>query len=143
MNFIFVSLFENLIAPYFEDSILKRAVDKKIIATHFFNPRNFTANRYKKVDDYMIGGGAGLLIGTEPLAGTIEQVRAKFKSAKFIYLSPAGKKFNQNDAKRLSGEESLCFVCGRYEGIDERIVERSAILSLPAASSARFVCAMR
>ena len=124
MNFIFISLFENLIAPYFEDSILKRAADKKIISTHFFNPRNFTTNRYKKVDDYMIGGGAGLLIGTEPLAKTIEHVRTKFKNAKFIYLSPAGKKFNQNDAKRLSGEESLCFICGRYEGIDERIVER-------------------
>ena len=124
MNFIFISLFENLIAPYFEDSILKRAADKKIISTHFFNPRNFTTNRYKKVDDYMIGGGAGLLIGTEPLSGTIEHVRVKFKNAKFIYLSPAGKKFNQNDAKRLSGEGSLCFICGRYEGIDERIVER-------------------
>ena len=95
MNFIFVSLFENLIAPYFEDSILKRAVDKKIISTYFFNPRNFTANRYKKVDDYMIGGGAGLLLGTEPLAGTIEHVRAKFKNTKFLYLSPAGKKFKR------------------------------------------------
>ncbi len=124
MNFIFITLFENLVKPYFGDSILKRAVEKNLIKTHFFNPREFTTNRYKKVDEYMIGGGAGLLMQCEPLANTIKEVNSKFENVKFIYLTPVGKKFTQNDAKRLSKLENLCFICGRYEGIDERIIEK-------------------
>ena len=123
MKFTFVSLFPNLIQPYFGDSILKRAVDKGIIELNFLNPRDFTANKYKKVDDYMIGGGAGLLIGTEPLARTLDEFKKTSPNAKIIYLTPVGKKFTQNDAKRLAGQSEICFICGRYEGIDERIIE--------------------
>jgi len=126
MNFIFISLFENLIAPYFEDSILKRAVDKKIISTHFFNPRNFTANRYKKVDDYMVGGGAGLLMTCQPLNDTLDFLLKNEPRIHTIFLAPAGKKFTQNDARRLAKKEHICLVCGRYEGIDERILEKYA-----------------
>ena len=93
MNFIFISLFENLIAPYFEDSILKRAVDKKIIAAHFFNPRNFTTNRYKKVDDYMVGGGAGLLMTCQPIDDTSNFLLKNEPRIHTIFLAPAGKKF--------------------------------------------------
>lgn len=124
MNFIFITLFENLIEPYFKDSILGRAVKNELIKIYFFNPRDFTSNKYKKVDSYKIGGGAGLLINTEPLAKTIEAVLREFGDVKFIYPTPAAKKFTQNDAKRLSKTENLCFICGRYEGIDERIVEK-------------------
>ncbi|ABS51553.1 tRNA (guanine-N(1)-)-methyltransferase [Campylobacter hominis] len=124
MNFIFITLFENLIRPYFDDSILGRALKNEKIKIYFFNPRDFTANKYKKVDSYMIGGGAGLLINTEPLAETIKAVLENFNEVRFIFPTPAAKKFTQNDAKRLSKYKNLCFICGRYEGIDERIVEK-------------------
>ena len=93
MNFIFITLFENLIRPYFDDSILGRALKNEKIKIYFFNPRDFTANKYKKVDSYMIGGGAGLLINTEPLAETIKAVLENFNEVRFIFPTPAAKKF--------------------------------------------------
>lgn len=123
MNFIFISIFPNLIEPYFKDSILKRAIDSGLIWVYFFDPREFTNDKHKKVDDYMIGGGAGLLMKCEPLQNCIEFVKSKFENVRFIYPTPAAKKFTQNDAKRLAINENLCFICGRYEGIDERIIE--------------------
>ena len=122
MKFNFITLFENLVSPYFEDSILKRAVDKNIIELNFINPRDFSKDKHKKVDDYMIGGGAGLLMNIEPLKGAI--LEAKKDKTHVIYLTPAGKKFNQNDAKRLAKLNNITFICGRYEGIDERVVEK-------------------
>ncbi|NLK67532.1 MAG: tRNA (guanosine(37)-N1)-methyltransferase TrmD [Campylobacteraceae bacterium] len=122
MKFNFITLFESLVRPYFEDSILKRAVDKNLIELSFINPRDFSKDKHKKVDDYMIGGGAGLLMGIEPLKGAI--CEAKKEKTHIIYLTPAGKKFTQNDAKRLAKLNNITFICGRYEGIDERVVER-------------------
>lgn len=124
MNFIFLTLFENLVKPYFSDSILKRALDNNLISIHFFNPRDYSENKHKKVDSHMIGGGAGLLMQTQPLEGAILDISCKFKDTHFIYLTPSGKRFKQSDAKRLNQYENLCFICGRYEGIDERIVEK-------------------
>ncbi|MBK1972388.1 tRNA (guanosine(37)-N1)-methyltransferase TrmD [Campylobacter sp. 2018MI35] len=123
MNFTFVSLFPHLLEFYFKDSILFRALEKKIINIDFYNPRDFAFNAYKKVDDYKIGGGAGLLMQIEPLFETLNFIKQKNEKSHFIFLSPSGKTFNQKDAKRLSKKEHLIFVCGRYEGIDERVFE--------------------
>lgn len=122
MKFNFITLFEDLVSPYFSDSILKRAVDNKIIEIKCINPRDFSKDRHKKVDDYMVGGGAGLLIGIEPMKGAI--LEAKKDKTHIIYLTPAGKKFNQNDAKRLAKFDNITFICGRYEGVDERVIEK-------------------
>ncbi|CZE46989.1 tRNA (guanosine(37)-N1)-methyltransferase TrmD [Campylobacter geochelonis] len=121
MKFSFITLFENLVKPYFKDSILKRAVDAELIKVKFVNPRDFSKDKHKKVDDYMIGGGAGLLMQTEPLEGAILNI--KEQNPHIIYLTPVGKKFTQFDAKRLAKFEHIAFICGRYEGIDERIIE--------------------
>ena len=123
MKFTFITLFENLVKPYFCDSILKRAISNKFIEIDFINPRNFTNNKHNKVDDYMIGGGAGLLMFPQPLDESIKFVKEKDKNTHVIFLTPAGKKFSQNDAKRLSKKDHVCFVCSRYEGLDERVVE--------------------
>lgn len=124
MKFNFITLFENLIKPYFDDSILKRALDKNLFEINFINPRDFSENKHKKVDDYMVGGGAGLLMGIKPLSGAILSIKNKNPNTHIIYLTPVGKKFTQIDAKRLSKKDNITFICGRYEGIDERVIEK-------------------
>ena len=119
MKFNFITLFPNLVSPYFSDSILGRATQKGIIEINYINPRNYTKQKHKKVDDYMIGGGAGLLMSAQPLCDAIDELG----DTHIIYLTPVGKKFNQNDAKRLANLSNITFICGRYEGIDERVIE--------------------
>ncbi|PSM51902.1 tRNA m1G37 methyltransferase [Campylobacter blaseri] len=126
MKFTFITLFENLVKPYFNDSILKRAVDSKLIDVEFINPRDYSEDRHKKVDDYMIGGGAGLLINASTIESSILKAKEKNPNLHIVYLTPAGKKFTQNDAKRLSTKKEIVFICGRYEGVDERVVEQYA-----------------
>lgn len=126
MKFTFVTLFDNLIAPYFEDSILKKAIEKNLLSIEFVNPREFTTNKHNKVDDYQVGGGAGLLLATQPLYDTLDMIKKEDKDAYFVFPAPAGKPFKQIDAKRLALKKHIVFVSGRYEGIDERVVETYA-----------------
>jgi tRNA (guanine37-N1)-methyltransferase len=126
MTFSFVTLFENLISSYFEDSILKKAILNNLINVEYINPRDYTTNKHNKVDDYQVGGGAGLLLGTQPLFSTLEKIKKEHQDAYFIFPAPAGKPFKQADAKRLAKKKHIVFVSGRYEGIDERVVETYA-----------------
>ena len=126
MKFTFVSLFPNLIEPYFKDSILKRAVESGFINYEFYNPRDFTTNKHKKVDDEMVGGGAGMLLSCQPLFDCLDEIKQKNQDAYIIFPLAAAKPFRQNDAKRLAKKENIVFVCGRYEGIDERVIEKYA-----------------
>jgi len=126
LRFTFVTLFPNLIEPYFQDSILKRAVDSNFIEYKFFNPRDFTKNRHKKVDDAMIGGGAGMLLFCQPLFDCLNKIKEQDQDAYIIFPLAAAKPFTQNDAKRLAKKNSIVFVSGRYEGIDERVIEKYA-----------------
>lgn len=126
MKFTFVSLFPNLIKPYFEDSILARAKKKALFELKFIDPRKFSTDKHKKVDDYKIGGGAGLLLGVQALFDTLTYIKTQDKAVHFVFLSPVAKPFRQKDAKRLAKKTHLCFICGRYEGIDERVIEAFA-----------------
>jgi len=126
MKFSFVTLFPNLIEPYFKDSILKKAVEKKLIEYRFYNPRDYTKNKHKKVDDTLCGGGAGQLIFPQPLFDILDEIKLKDKDAYIIFLLAAAKPFNQSDAKRLSKKKNIVMVSGRYEGIDERVIEQYA-----------------
>ncbi|TKX29976.1 tRNA (guanosine(37)-N1)-methyltransferase TrmD [Campylobacter estrildidarum] len=123
MKFSFVSLFPNLLEFYFQDSILAKARRKNLFEIEFYNPRDYTINSYHKVDDYKIGGGAGLLMQIEPLYNTLNFIKQNEKKSHFVFLTPSAKLFQQKDAKRLSKKEHIVFVCGRYEGIDERVIE--------------------
>lgn len=123
MKYTFVTLFPELIKPYFDYSILNRALKDEIIDIEFLNPRDFSTNKFLKVDDYKLGGGAGLLMQIEPLFNCLEYVYKNDANTHFVFAQPAAKQFNQNDARRLSKKEHICFVCGRYEGIDERVIE--------------------
>ncbi|CAA6810440.1 MAG: tRNA (Guanine37-N1) -methyltransferase (EC [uncultured Sulfurovum sp.] len=126
MNFSFVTLFPNLIKGYFSESILKRAIEDKKISINFYNPRDFTTDRHNRVDAPMIGGGAGMLMTPQPLMDTLKKVREDSTNAHIVFLTPVAKKFTQNDAKRLAQKEHIVFVSGRYEGIDERVIEAQA-----------------
>ena len=126
VHFTFVTLFSDLTRFYFEDSILKRALEKELFSVEYVNPREFSTDKHRKVDDYQSGGGAGLVMTPQPLFDTLNAIRAKSPKARFLFMAPAGAPFTQNDAVRLAGEEHLVLVSGRYEGIDERVVERFA-----------------
>ncbi|RUM66148.1 MAG: tRNA (guanosine(37)-N1)-methyltransferase TrmD [Sulfurospirillum sp.] len=126
MKITYVTLFPSLIEPYFQDSILFRAREKELFKTEFVDPRDFSNNKHKKVDDYQAGGGAGLVMKADVLDAALNSVYKKDKNAYFIFVVPSGKPFNQKDALRLSKKEHIVFVSGRYEGIDERVIEKWA-----------------
>ena len=124
MKFSFITLFENLISCYFQDSILKRAIDKDILQIEFKNPRDYTLNKHKKVDSPKVGGGAGMLLGPQPIVDAIKDI--KTKDSWVIFVTPSAKRFKQIDAKRLALKKHIIFVTGRYEGFDERAIEFEA-----------------
>lgn len=122
MKFTFLSLFPTLISGYFGDSILKRALDSKLIEMEIIDFREFSTSKHKKVDNYQAGGGAGLVICGDVLENALKKIATK--ESHIIYLTPAAKPFCQYDAMRLAKNQShIIFICGRYEGIDERVIE--------------------
>ncbi len=126
MRFTFVTLFKELIDGYFSDSILKKAIEKNLISIDYKNPRDYTKHKHNKVDEYMIGGGAGLTLLPQPLSDTIKDIQNDSPKAHVIFVTPAGKPFRQADAIRLSNKEHIVLVSGRYEGFDERLIETLA-----------------
>lgn len=126
MTFTYVTLFSNLIEGYFNDSILKRAQEKGLFHVDYLNPRDFTTNKHGKVDDTAVGGGAGMVMTPQPLFDTLSHLKAHDEDVHIIFTTPVGKPFVQNDAKRLAKKKHIAFVSGRYEGIDERVIETFA-----------------
>ncbi|MDD6795914.1 MAG: tRNA (guanosine(37)-N1)-methyltransferase TrmD [Clostridiaceae bacterium] len=104
----------------FNNSIIGKAQEKEIVDLEYLNIRDYTLNKHKKVDDYPYGGGAGMVMAPQPLIDSIRAVK-KNNKGKVIFLGPKGKQFNQKMAMELSKEEELVFLCGHYEGIDERV----------------------
>ncbi|CEM62750.1 tRNA (guanosine(37)-N1)-methyltransferase TrmD [Treponema phagedenis] len=121
MRFDVLTLFPQIPQAFFDSSIMAKAVQKGIISYTLVNIRDFAHDKHKTCDDIPYGGGAGMLMLAEPLALALDSVQAKEK--RVLYLSPSGKKFSQKTAEQLSKEESLVLICGRYEGIDQRIID--------------------
>jgi len=126
MRFTFVTLFQEIMQCYFHDSILKRAIEKGFIQIEYKNPRDYTTYKHNKVDEYMIGGGAGLTLLPQPIADTIKDIKQTSSKAHIIFVTPAAKPFRQTDAVRLSKKDHIVLVSGRYEGFDERLIENYA-----------------
>ncbi|MCK9455340.1 MAG: tRNA (guanosine(37)-N1)-methyltransferase TrmD [Sulfurimonas sp.] len=126
MKFTFVTLFQNIVEGYFQDSILKRAIEKNILDIEYLNPRDFSESKHNKVDDTSVGGGAGMVMSPQPLFDSLDELIAKDKDVHIVFLTPVAKPFRQNDAKRLAKKSHIAFVSGRYEGIDERVIEKYA-----------------
>lgn len=124
MKFTVLTLFPEIVRVYFESSIMARAVQKGIIAYDLVNIRDFALDKHRTCDDSPYGGGAGQLMLPEVLGAALESVKAYKKERRVIYVTPSGKPFTQKVATELSKEEELVIICGRYEGIDQRIIDR-------------------
>ena len=121
MKFTVLTLFPEIPRAFFESSIMAKAVEKGIIAYDLVNIRDFAFDRHKTCDDAPYGGGAGQLLLPEPLGRALDSVEAYRKHV--IYVTPSGKQFTQKKARQLSEKDEIVLVCGRYEGIDQRIID--------------------
>lgn len=123
MKFDILTLFPGMFDGPFGESILKRAVESGLIDIRLHNIRDYAFDKHRTTDDYPYGGGAGMVMKPEPLAACIEDVRASRPAARVILTTPQGKPFSQPLAEELAREEELLIICGRYEGVDERVRE--------------------
>ncbi|WP_205007748.1 tRNA (guanosine(37)-N1)-methyltransferase TrmD [Sporolactobacillus spathodeae] len=124
MKIDILSLFPQMFQGVLTESILGKAAENHIVSYQITDFRNYTQNKHHKVDDYPFGGGAGMVLMPQPIFDALDAVRgADSKPARIILTSPQGKPFQQRDAAELSNEDHLIFICGHYEGFDERIAE--------------------
>lgn len=129
MHFHVLTLFPDMITQGLNTSIIGRSIESGTITLNAVNIRDYTVNKHKKVDDYPYGGGAGMLMQAQPVYDAYRavmkdiQARGKEKEPRVIYLTPQGTVFKQKMAKELAKEEDIIFLCGHYEGIDERVLE--------------------
>ena len=125
MQVFFLSLFPGMFAGPLTESILERAQKAGIFSYQVINPRDYSKSVHLTVDDYSYGGGPGMVMQPGPIYRAHEEAQKQLagKKVRTILLSPTGKRFTGEDVKRLAQEESLIFICGHYEGLDERIVD--------------------
>ena len=124
MNYHVLTLFPEMIENGMNTSITGRAITKGLSSLEAINIRDFAFNKHQKVDDYPYGGGAGMLMQAEPVYLSYESIAERIgRKPRVIFLTPQGKTFNQDMAKEFALEEDLVFLCGHYEGIDERVLE--------------------
>jgi len=130
MRFEIITIFSNIFESYFSESIIKRAQKKGLIKINIHNLRDFTNDKYRRVDDSPYGGGPGMVMMAEPIFKAVSALKkckmqnAKIKiKEKVILFSPKGKKFDQKMAQSFSKLDKLIMICGRYEGVDERVAQ--------------------
>ncbi|MGN0334856.1 MAG: tRNA (guanosine(37)-N1)-methyltransferase TrmD [Lachnospiraceae bacterium] len=124
MNFHVLTLFPEMVMHGLNTSITGRAVKNGLLKIEAVNIRDYANNKHGQVDDYVYGGGAGLLMQAAPIYRAYEAICEKIKKKpRVIYLTPQGNVFNQNYAREFAQEEDLIFLCGHYEGVDERVLE--------------------
>lgn len=128
MQFEIVTLFPEMFSAITDYGVTSRAVKNGLVELNYSNPREFTEDVHRTVDDRPYGGGPGMLMLVEPLLAAIANAKQSLQRrgvnlAKVVYVSPQGKRFDQQAAQAFSQEPGLVFVCGRYEGIDERVIE--------------------
>jgi tRNA (guanine37-N1)-methyltransferase len=124
MHFHIITLFPKSFDSYLGESILKRALEDKKIKVSFYNPRDFTKDKWRRIDQRPFGGGPGMVIQAEPVVKAIEKAKTKIKNNKYkiIFLSPSGKQFDNTYAHKVAkGYKHVIILCGRYEGIDARV----------------------
>ena len=122
MNIDILTLFPEMVSGFFTNSIMARAVKANLVSYNIIDWRQYAEDRHHKCDDSPFGGGAGMVIKPEPLFKALDRIDAMEK--RVIYASPSGKRLTQDYARQLSREPNLVFICGHYEGIDQRIIDR-------------------
>ena len=124
MNIFVLTLFPEMVDAGLMHGVLKRGVDRGIVGVECVNIRDFAENKHARVDDYPYGGGVGMVMAAPPVYGAYMSVRKRVSdSVRVICMTPQGETFSQKTAAALSNESDLIIICGRYEGIDERVIE--------------------
>lgn len=121
MKFTILSLFPDILKGFFEDSIMSRALDRNLVDYELVNIRDYAYDKHCVCDDSPYGGGAGMVLKPEPLFRALDSVGASEK--RVVYPTPSGHPFTQGIANELANEDELIFICGRYEGIDQRVID--------------------
>ena len=123
MKFDIITLFPEMFSAIKGEGVIARAMKKSLISINTWQLRDFSSNNYRNVDEKPYGGGAGMVIQVKPIRDCISKIKQSSPNTKVIYLSPQGKKLDQNLVEELATFESITMLCGRYEGIDERVIE--------------------
>ena len=123
MKFEIITLFPEMFSAIKEEGVVARAIKKSIISISEWQLRDFSSNKYKNIDDKPYGGGGGMVMQVKPIRDCIAKIKEKNPQTKVIYLSPQGQALNQSLVEKLASFDSLTLLCGRYEGVDERIIE--------------------
>lgn len=121
MRIDIISVLPELLKSPFEASILKRAIDAKLVEVHFHNLRDYTADNYKSVDDYQFGGGAGMVMMIEPIDKCIIALKEQRDYDEIIYMTPDGERLSQSIANQISLKKNIIILCGHYKGVDQRV----------------------
>jgi len=123
MRIDIITIFPAMFEGPFSHSIIKRAVDKRLADIHLHDLRDYTTDKHRSVDDYAFGGGAGMVMGCEPIASCIENLKSQRSYDEVIFLTPDGEVLNQGMANALSLKGNIILLCGHYKGVDERARE--------------------
>lgn len=126
MRFDILTIFPKMFESYFSESIIKRAVARKLLDIHTHDLRKWTTDKYRSVDDKPYGGGPGMVMMVEPFSRAVRSLRLGRSKHRIILLSAKGKRFTHKDAVRLSKYKRIVLLCGRYEGVDERVAKKIA-----------------
>ena len=121
MRIDIISAIPSLLESPFNDSILKRAQEKKIVEINIHNLRDYSTNKQKSIDDYAYGGGAGMVLSIEPIFNCIQHLQKKIKYNEIIFMTPDGDQLDQNMTNQLSLKKNILILCGHYKGIDQRV----------------------
>ncbi len=123
MNFIVLTIFPQMFDAFWDHGIIKRTIDQNLITATALNIRDFASGKHRVTDDRPYGGGCGMVMKPEPLVGALRAAQKKLPEAKTVLLTPQGRVFNQNTAREFKEYGGLVLVCGRYEGVDERVCQ--------------------
>lgn len=123
MRIDIITVLPQLLESPFQHSILKRAIDKGLVEVNLINLRDYSTHKQKSVDDYAFGGGAGMVMGIEPIANCINSLKSERMYEEIIYTSPDGELLNQKMSNQLSTLGNIIILCGHYKGVDERVRE--------------------
>ena len=121
MRIDIITVLPELLRSPFEASILKRAIEAKLVEVHFHNLRDYASNKYNAIDDYQFGGGAGMVMMIEPIDKCITKLKSERDYDEVIYMTPDGKTLNQGIANQLSLKGNIIILCGHYKGVDQRV----------------------
>jgi len=132
IKFDVITIFPEMFTSYMSESLIARAIQKKLIKINTHNLRKWTKDKHNTIDGRPFGGGLGMVLMVEPIHKAIRQISKKIKNpkSKIILFTPRGKKFTQKMAYKLAKQDQLIFICGRYEGVDERVAQKIADIEL-------------